>query len=104
MNIKNRIRKIESNLNLDADICRCSKEIIIKVEPPSENGEAKPSELCETCGKEVRILNFTFNFTGDIRAIEPTTNFTREEFEECQSRTISEPVTYEEYLEKQNVV
>ncbi len=69
MNIKNRLKKIESGMELDSEFCRCDREIVIKVQPRDENGELppeEPPEQCRDCGKEINRRHFTFNFTGNI--------------------------------------
>ncbi len=66
MNIKNRIKKIESELQLDADTCRCNKEIIIKVEPRSETDELPAPKTCADCGKIQTQRRITFNFNNNI--------------------------------------
>jgi len=66
MNIKNRLKKIESDLNLDSEFCRCDREVVIKIEPRDENDEIPPPEVCKDCGKEVSQLFCTFNFNNNI--------------------------------------
>ncbi len=66
MNIKIRIKKIESELQLDADTCRCNKEINIKVEPRSETDELPPPKTCADCGKVQTERWMTFNFNSNI--------------------------------------
>ncbi len=71
MNLRNRIRKIETGLglNIDPAFCRCEREIIIKVQPRNKRGElpeAKP-ETCGDCGKPIDRFHFTFNFNNNIQ-------------------------------------
>lgn len=61
MNIKNRLKKIQSQLiKEDSKFCDCQKESQIIVLIPTADGQGKtidgksytePPEFCETCGK-----------------------------------------------------
>lgn len=66
MSIKNRLKKIEDNLNLDSEFCRCDREVIIKIKPREENTEPLPPEVCKDCGKEISQILATFNFNNNV--------------------------------------
>ena len=95
MNINNRLKKIESGLQVDADTCRCNKEIIIKVEPRSETDESPAPKTCESCGKIQTERWMTFKFNDNIetelilpqyKVIEPGDELLHEEFLEEKNR------------------
>lgn len=111
MNIKNRLKKMESGLQLDSDFYRCERDVLFKVVPRDENSEPPP-EICDACHKEISLRFTTFNFNNNIetklllpKIIEPRTDFTREEFEAFEAQhTISRHRTYEEFLEEQKQI
>lgn len=72
MSLKNRIRKIEKELSVDSEFCRCPREIVIKIKPRGERDESPP-ETCQDCGKKVdRSRTFNFNDNIKIRRILPS--------------------------------
>ena len=102
MNLKNRLKKIETGLNLDSEFCRCEREIVFKVEPRSDAETGDTLKICDDCGKKYNHFVVTFNI-GEIRVIEPRADFTREEFEIHQNKHVmSRHRSYEEFLEEQN--
>ena len=65
MNIKNRLKKIESELVLDSAFCCCEREVVFRILPNRETAAAL--ENCETCGKEISQRLCTFNFGGNVK-------------------------------------
>lgn len=78
MNLRNRIRKIETGLGLNADsaFCQCERERIIKVQPRNKDGELpeRKPETCGDCGKPIDRFYFTFDFNSNakIKLIRPS--------------------------------
>jgi hypothetical protein len=60
MNILTRLKKMENQLNVGSEFCRCEKEFQTVVVIPAADGDwatldgkpyVEPPEFCETCGK-----------------------------------------------------
>ncbi len=104
MSILNRLSKIEDKLNINSQLCACPKETVFKIVPSGESEESNETSRCEICRKPMPDpLRVTFSFNNDIKIVEQTTDYTREEFEEWQkNHVVSKHISYEEYLaEKQ---
>lgn len=102
MNIKSRLKKLESQIiGNDSDFCDCEKQPVFKIVPVGESEETNETIYCETCHKPMALLHATLSFGNNIEVnvITPKTEFSREEFEEWQSKhVVSNHISYEQYL------
>ena len=82
MNIKNRLKKMEDEMQTgksDSAFCECAGKQIIKIQTKAQTTESPP-EICQVCGKEIRRRLVTFKFSGDIEVIKPKADYHRAEF------------------------
>ena len=77
MNIKNRLDKVETRLNIDSEFCRCERELVTVLILPSLDRQAaqdaakpEPEEtpICERCGKPEQVINATFTIKPALEA------------------------------------
>ncbi len=101
MNIKNRLKKLQSQITKnDSDFCGCAKETVFKIVPFEQREETLETTYCELCKKPMPDpFRCTFSFNNNIKIIEPKTDFSREEVEEWQNNhACGKQISYEEHL------